>query len=89
MVVFLGPAVMLLSESREGVSAEDNKMYDAIAGRISEMAKDGIELEICLFAVRLFKVDPTTILSEIKHTENGLPSLIGYQAKGYSLVPVY
>jgi hypothetical protein len=37
----------------------------------------------------MFKVDPATILPEIKHEENGVISLIGYQAKGFSLVPVY
>ena len=87
--VFLGPAVKLISKNREGLSPEDSKMYDAIAGKISEMAKDGIKLEICMFAAKLFKVDPESILPEIKQTDNGLPSLIGYQAKGYSLVPIY
>jgi intracellular sulfur oxidation DsrE/DsrF family protein len=89
MVVFLGPAVKLITNQREGVSPEDHKMLDAIAGRISEMAKDGIKLEICLFAARMFNVDPATVLPEIRHTENGVISLIGYQAKGFSLVPIY
>ena len=89
VVVFLGPSVKLISNKREGVPSEDHKMLDAIAGKISEMAKDGIKFEICLFAARMFKVDPATILSEIKHTENGVISLIGYQAKDFSLVPIY
>jgi intracellular sulfur oxidation DsrE/DsrF family protein len=89
VVVFLGPSVKLITNKREGVSPEDHKILDAIAGRISEMAKDGIKLEICLFAARMFNVDPATVLPEIKHTENGVVSLIGYQAKGFSLVPIY
>jgi len=89
VVVFLGPSIKLITNKREGVSPEDHKMLDAIAERISEMAKDGIKLEVCLFAARMLNVDPATILSDIKHTENGVISLIGYQAKGYSLVPIY
>jgi intracellular sulfur oxidation DsrE/DsrF family protein len=89
VVVFLGPSVKLVSNNREGVSSEDHKMLDAIAGKISEMAKDGIKFEICLFAARMFNVDPATILSDIRHTENGVISLIGYQAKGFSLIPIY
>jgi len=89
VVVFIGPSVKLISKSREGVAPEDHKMLDAIAGRISEMAKDGIKFEICLFAARMFKVDPATVLPEIKHEENGVVSLIGYQTKGYALVPLY
>ena len=88
-VVFLGPAVKLITNVREGVSPEDQKMLDAIAGKISDMAKDGIKFEICLFAARMLNVDPATVLPEIMHTENGVISLIGYQAKGFSLVPIY
>ncbi len=89
VVVFIGPSVKLISISREGVSSEDHEMLDAIAAKISEMAKDGIKFEICLFAARMFKVDPATVLPEIKHEENGVVSLIGYQTKGYALVPLY
>jgi intracellular sulfur oxidation DsrE/DsrF family protein len=60
-VVFLGPAVKLITTVREGVSAEDHKMLDAIRDRISATAKDGIQLEICLFAARMFGVDPATL----------------------------
>ena len=87
--VFLGPAVKLISTSREGIPAEDHKMLDAIAQRISEMAKDGIEFEICLFAARMMNVDPATVLTEIKQVQNGMVSLIAYQAKDYSLMPIY
>lgn len=89
MVVFLGPSVKLITNAREGVSPEDHKMLDAIRDRISAMAKDGIKLEICLFAARMFGVDPATVYSDIKQIENGVISLIGYQAKGFSLVPIY
>jgi intracellular sulfur oxidation DsrE/DsrF family protein len=81
--------VKFISTSREGIAPEDHKTLDAIAGTISKMAKDGIKLEICLVAARIFKVDPATILPEIKQEENGWISLIGYQAKGYSLIPAY
>ena len=89
MVVFLGPSVKLITNAREGVSPEDYKMLDAIRDRISAMAKDGIKLEICLFAARMFGVDPSIVYSDIKQIENGVISLIGYQAKGFSLVPIY
>ena len=89
VIVFLGPSVKLISTSREGVPAEDNETLNAIAEKISEMAKDGIKFEICLFAARMMNVDPTTVLKEIKQVENGMISLIGYQAKGYSLIPIY
>ncbi len=89
VVVFIGPSVKLISKNREGFSQEEHKILDEIAGTASEMSRDGIKLEICLFAAQVFGVDPASILPEIKHVPNGWISLIGYQGKGYSLVPVY
>jgi intracellular sulfur oxidation DsrE/DsrF family protein len=89
VVVFIGPSVKLISKNREGFSPEDQKLLDEIAGTVSAMAKSGIRLEICLFAAKVFGVDPGSVLPEIKQVGNGWISLIGYQAKGYSLVPAY
>jgi uncharacterized protein len=89
VVAFMGPGVKLISKSREGFSPEDQKLLDEIAGTVSAMAKSGIRVEICLFAAKLFGVEPGSVLPEVKQVGNGWISLIGYQAKGYSLVPAY
>jgi intracellular sulfur oxidation DsrE/DsrF family protein len=52
-------------------------------------SKDGISFEVCLFAAKVFGVDPASIQSEVKSVPNGWVSEIGYQARRYSLVPVY
>lgn len=89
VLVFIGPAVKLVSTNTEGFSAEDKLMVAKIAETISAMAQDGIKFEICLIAVDLLGVDRASILPEIKHVGNGWISLVGYQHKGYGLVPVY
>lgn len=89
VVVFIGPSVKLISKNREGFSPEEQKKLDEIAATISEMSKDGIRMEICLVAAKVMGVDPESVLPEIKHINNGWISVIGYQAKGYSLVPAY
>jgi intracellular sulfur oxidation DsrE/DsrF family protein len=89
VVIFMGPSVKLISKDREGFSPEEQKVLDEIANTISEMVKDGIKLEICLFAAKVFNVDPSSILPGIMHHPSGWVSLIGYEAKGYSLVPAY
>jgi intracellular sulfur oxidation DsrE/DsrF family protein len=88
VVIFIGPSVKLVSKNRSGFNAEDQKILDVFADTISGMAKDGIKFEICLFADKVFGVDQSSILPEIKQVGNGWISLIGYEAKGYSLVPV-
>jgi uncharacterized protein len=87
-VIFVGPSVKLVSKSRSGFKEEDQKTLDEIAGKITEMAKDGIKFEICLIAMKILGVEPSSILPEIKQVGNGWISLIGHEAKGYHLVPV-
>ena len=89
IVAFMGPSVKLISMNKQGFSMEDQKSMDEIAQTVQAMSKDGIKLEVCDFAAKVFGVDPASILPEIKHVPNGWVSLIGYQARGYSLVPAY
>ena len=88
-VVFMGGAVSLISTNHSKFKADDLKYLKEIAETISHMSKAGIRVEVCLFAVKVFGVDPASILPEIHKVGNGWISEIGYQARGYSLVPVY
>ena len=88
-VVFMAGAVKLISTDQSGFSAEDRKYLKEIADTVKKMADAGIHLEVCLFAVKVFGVEPALLLPEIKRVDNGWISEIGYQARGYSLVPVY
>ena len=56
---------------------------------ISAMSKDGIKLEICMFAANLFGVASESVSPEINRVHNGWISSMGYQAKGYALIPAY
>jgi intracellular sulfur oxidation DsrE/DsrF family protein len=89
VLVFIGPAVKLVSTKTEGMPDEDRETVAKIAETVTAMANDGIKFEICLFAVNVLGVDQTTILPEIKQVGNGWISLAGYQHQGYSLIPVY
>lgn len=89
VLIFIGPAVKLVSTNTAGMSDDDKGAVAQIAKTVSAMAKDGISFEICLFAVDALGVDRKTILPEIKHVANGWISLVGYQHQGYGLVPVY
>lgn len=89
VVAIVGPAVKLVSTNTEGFSAEDKEYINKIAATVKAMAKDGIKLELCLYAANLLGVDPATILPEIEQYENGWISIFGYQAKGYSLILAY
>jgi len=89
VVVFMGSSVKLISSNQAEFSAEDQKQLKELADTITKMAKDGIDFEVCLAAVHFFKVDPKSIQMEFRHVGNGWISEIGYEARGYSMVPVY
>ena len=89
VVVFMSGAVKLISSNRMDFKSEDTKYLDEIASTVTKMSKDGIHFEVCLAAAKLLGVDPASLQPEFKQVGNGWISEIGYQARGYSLVPAY
>ena len=89
IIVFTGSVVKLLSTNKDGFPSEEHEIIDNIAEIIAAMAKDGIKMEICLYAAKANGIESDSILPEIEQVLNGWLSLIGYQAKHYSLLPIY
>jgi intracellular sulfur oxidation DsrE/DsrF family protein len=87
-VVFHGPAVKIISTDRAGYAEDAGEEVDKFHGLIRQLKKDGVKLEVCLYAARALGVDPATILPEIDRVGNGFISVIGYQAQGYSVVRI-
>jgi intracellular sulfur oxidation DsrE/DsrF family protein len=87
-VVFHGPAVKMISTDRKGFKASDNEALDEFANMIRQMKKDGVQFEVCDYALKVLGVDPNSVLSEVEHVGNGFISIAGYQAQGYSLVTI-
>jgi len=59
-----------------------------IVSWIKNLKSNGIVMEQCAIAAELNEVDADDILPEIKVVRNGYISLIGYQSKGYAVVPM-
>ena len=55
---------------------------------LRQMKKDGVKLEICLYAAKVMGVNKDTILPEIDRVGNGFVSVIGYQMQGYAVVRI-
>lgn len=87
VVIFMGPAVKFISKQPTGYPAEDKVHLDAIAAMIPALSANGIKLQVCMFAAGSQGVDPGSIFPEIEQVPNGWISSIGYQQKGYALVP--
>ncbi len=53
------------------------------------MQRPGVRMEACSIAARIFEVDTEKILHGIRPVGNTFVSLIGYQSKGYAIIPIY
>lgn len=88
-IVFIGRSVVPLSRNRDQFSAEERGTLAEMDDLLVKMDKAGITLKICEVAADAHNVDLDAIPSVVEPVHNGWISTIGYQAKGYSQVPVY
>ncbi len=87
-IVFHGPAVKLLSSDDTPFNEAEWAEVEKFQATLKQMKKDGVKLEVCLYAVKVMGVDKATIIPEIDHVGNGFVSVIGYQMQGYAVVRI-
>lgn len=89
ILTFRGPSVRLITTDRSQVPAEQKAHYEAVAEQLEAlMAKPEVRVEACSVATRLTGVDAAELLPGIEHVGNTFVSQIGYQAKGYAIIPI-
>lgn len=88
VIVFHGPAVKLISSDLSLFSAEESEEVKKFQKTLRMLKKDGVVMEICLYAADVVGVDKATIMTEIDRVGNGFISVIGYQHRGYAVVRV-
>ena len=90
ILVYIGPSVKYLTSSPSNAVEENagDRLLD-IEANVAKLASLGVRQEICAVATRVFGVDNASILPGLTLVGDGFISLIGYQAQGYHLVPVF
>lgn len=90
VVVFVGATVRFLTTAPDAeLAATQKEALASIAVSIKGLKEKGVKLEICEIATDFFKVSNDKLLPELNLIGNGFTSLIGYQSKGYGLVPIF
>ncbi len=89
VVVFVGPDVAFLTRDRRGISYMDERAVAGIQKEIGGLHGMGVRFQACGVALKGMDVSPTDVIPTVQPVGNGYISVIGYQTKGYSLVPVY
>jgi intracellular sulfur oxidation DsrE/DsrF family protein len=80
--------VKLLSTDRAPFNDAEWAEVENFQDTLRQMKKDGVKLEICLYAAKVMGVDKDTIIPEIDRVGNGFVSVIGYQMQGYAVVRI-
>ena len=90
IVVYIGPSVKYLSNApSDETEQEAGGILLEIEANIEALAELGIKQETCAVATRVFGVDNKAVFPDLTLVGDGFISLIGYQAQGYNLVPVF
>lgn len=90
VLVYIGPSVKYLTTSPSAEAEETaGGILLEIESNVAKLASLGVRQEICAVATRVFGIDNGTLLSGLTLVGDGFISLIGYQAQGYHLVPVF
>ena len=88
IVVFIGPDVAFLTHNRRGIPYTDERAVANIQKEIAGLARKGIRFQACGVAMHGMDVNPRDLIAPVTPVENGFISVIGYQEKGYALIPI-
>ena len=86
---FHGRVLKLISSQPIELDIDEEVAQEELLELISTLSKKpGVKMESCSIASRILNIDNDTIIPEVKPVRNTFVSLIGYQQKGYSLIPI-
>lgn len=88
IIGFRSKASNFVTKGDDYVFEEDIAVKKKIRDWVKRFKKMGIVMEQCAIAAEFQDIDPKDFLPEIEVVRNGYVSMIGYQAKGYSMVPM-
>ncbi|MFK7816386.1 MAG: hypothetical protein AB8B92_08620 [Gammaproteobacteria bacterium] len=86
--IFHGRALQLIKLAKVDFLPKDKRSHQEALALISDLnARPGVRMEACSISARMQDIDG--IISDVKMVGNTYVSLIGYQSKGYSVIPVH
>lgn len=88
IIAFRGPSVRLISSDVRTFEKEDQELLKQAGKLLAELASMGVKIEACSIATTLFKVNNESLHPGVNVVGNTFVSLIGYQSKGFALIPI-
>ncbi len=88
VVGFRGKASNFITKGDDYVFEEDLPAKRKVHEWVRSFKARGVVVEQCLIAAGLQRIEAEDFIPEVEVVGNGYISMIGYQAKGYSQVPM-
>ncbi|QMU61652.1 MAG: hypothetical protein GKR92_08070 [Gammaproteobacteria bacterium] len=88
--IFHGRALQLIKSEKVDFLTKDKQAHQEVLTLISDLnARPGVQMEVCSISARMQEIENDGIISDVKMVGNTYVSLIGYQSKGYSVIPIH
>ena len=88
IIGFRGGASRFITSDDHYVLEEEINNKKKIQEWVREFSNSGLVVEQCAIAAEILDIPQEDFIPEVKVVANGYISLIGYQAQGYSVVPM-
>jgi len=88
VIAFRGKASQFITSGTGYVEEEEKLAKAEVHEWLETFAKEGVHMEQCLMAADLQGINPEDFRAEVEVTQNGYISMIAYQNRGFSLVPM-
>lgn len=88
--LFHGPVMKLITTKTLDLPLDEEEAHEEALGLIKKLSQQqGVKMESCSISARLLNIDNENIIPGIKPVGNTFVSQIGYQKKGYAMIPIY
>lgn len=88
--IFHGRALNLVKKEPVNFLSRDKQAHQDALALINDLrSRPGVRMEACSISARMQDIEYEGIIPEIKVVGNTYVSLIAYQSKGYSVIPVH
>lgn len=88
--LFHGRATKLISTKPLDLPLDEEEAHKEALELIKKLGQQpGVKMESCSISARLLDIDNESIIPGIKPVGNTFVSQIGYQKKGYAMIPIY
>ncbi len=87
IISFISGSVLLVSNDH-AKQQENPELWQKLSQELTKLKGMGMRLEACAVATELFGIKQEQLMPGVELIGNSFVSFIGYQSKGYAMIPI-